>query len=72
MLLRDALGANNMIGAVDKKKLAIRTCRMHKFKQHWLQTKAEYCGVTGKQLVDKMRNSQSGVFGELMTAMAMV
>jgi Annexin len=72
MLLRDALGHNAMLGGVSKKKLAIRVCRMHKFKQHWLQIKAEYCGVTGKQFVDKVRNSQSGVFGDLMTAMAMV
>jgi hypothetical protein len=71
MLIRDALGHNNIMGGVSKKKLAIRTCRMHKFKQHWLQIKGEYCGVTGKQFVDKM-SSLSGVFGELLTAMAMV
>lgn len=72
MLLRDALGHNKIFSGLSKKKLAIRACRMHKFTQHWKQIKADYLGMTGKEFVDKMRNSLSGVFGELMTAMAMV
>jgi hypothetical protein len=41
MLLKDAMGHNSFSGGTSKKKLAIRVCRMHFFKQHWRQIKAE-------------------------------
>jgi hypothetical protein len=72
MLLKDAMGHNSLVGGTSKKKLAIRLCRMHKFKQHWMQIKAEYCGVTGKNFAEKMSKAYSGVFGELLTEMASV
>jgi hypothetical protein len=72
MQLKDALGHNSFAGGISKKKLVIRLCRMHKFKQHFMQIKAEYCGVTGKNFAEKMSKAYSGVFGELLTEMASV
>ena len=72
MLLKDAMGHNSFAGGISKKKLAIRVCRMHYFKQHWMQIKGEYCGVTGKSFVEKMSKVDSGVFRDLLTEMASV
>jgi hypothetical protein len=71
MLLRDAMGEDTILGGSKNEKLGIRVCRMHWFKQHWLQIKAEFLGLVGKQLMDKM-NSKEGMFRDLMICMAMV
>jgi annexin A7/11 len=70
MLLRTDFGHG--IGSTNKLALGIRVCRMHWNKTHWMQVKAEYHGVCGKNLADKMRMQFSGVFEKLLVAMAMV
>jgi hypothetical protein len=64
MLLRDASGK--------KEKLAIRVTRMHFYKQHWRQIKAEYQGVSGKSFQNKMNSISEGIFRNLMYTMASV
>ena len=69
MLLRTDLGHN---GSVNKLALGIRVCRMHWYKSHWMQVKAEYNGLSGKDLADEMRTQFSGVFRKLLVDMATV
>jgi hypothetical protein len=70
MLLHDALGRKSVTGSTNKEKLAIRVTRMHFYKQHWMQIKAEFQGVSGKDFKSKMNNLGGGVFRDLMYAMA--
>jgi len=70
MLLRDAM--SGVLGNKNKQKLAIRVTRMHFYKQHWMQIKAEYTGVFGKDFRSKMGNLSDGVFRNLMYTMASV
>jgi len=68
-LIRDALGSNSNLGIGSPEKLAIRVCRMHWYAQHWLQVKAEYYGITGLSLKDRLTSSGDPAFSQLMAAM---
>jgi hypothetical protein len=71
MALRDAMGAESLVGNGSSEKLAIRICRLHWYKQHWKQVKAGYVGHMGKNLVDKV-NGQRGLLRDLLVAMCLV
>lgn len=71
MLVRDALGQDSLLGAAKNEKLAMRVCRMHWYTQHWRQIKAEFMGLAGKELIDKL-NAREGLLGDLLVAMAQV
>jgi len=74
MLLRDSLGSNSSFGIGNCEKLGIRVVRMHWYSQHWMQIKAGYRGLTGKDFVDVMRTKRSkeAEFGDLMVKLSMV
>ena len=71
MALKDAMGANSMVGNGSNEKLAIRIVRLHWYKQHWMQVKAAYVGHNGKALVDKV-NGQKGLLRHLLVTMCLV
>ena len=71
MLLRDALGQDSISGATKNERLAIRVCRMHWYPQHWRQIKAEFVGLAGKDLIERL-NNREGLLGDLLVAMAQV
>jgi hypothetical protein len=71
MALRDAMGAESLVGNGSSEKLAIRICRLHWYRQHWKQVKAGYMGHMGKELVDKV-NGQRGLLRDLLVAMCLV
>ena len=71
MALRDAMGSEDLFGNGNEEKLAIRICRLHWYKQHWMQVKAGYMGHMGKQVLDKV-NGQRGLLRDLLVAMCLV
>ena len=74
MLLLNTLGRKSLMITVgmNKLKLSIRVTRMQFYKQHWRSIQAECQGATGKDFKRKMDNLTSGVFRDLMYAMASV
>jgi hypothetical protein len=74
MLLRDSLGNNSAFGIGSSEKLGIRVVRMHWYTQHWMQIKAGYNGLTGKDFIHEMekKKGKESEFGELMVALSMV
>jgi hypothetical protein len=71
MLIRDSLGMNSAFGVGNCKKLGIRVVRMHWYAQHWMQIKAMFKGLTGKELWREMekRKNKEMEFGELMVVL---
>lgn len=70
MLLRDAMGANKLMGNKNEEKLGIRVCRMHWHRQHWKQIKAVYMGHMGQEFIDKCKKGKKGLFRDLVVSMA--
>ena len=70
MLLRDAMGANKLMGNRSDEKLGIRVCRMHWHRQHWRQIKAVYMGHMGQEFIDKCKKGKKGIFRDLVVSMA--
>jgi len=71
MALKEAMGAEALMGNVNNEKLAIRICRLHWYKQHWKEVKAGYMGHTGKHLMDKL-NRRRGLVRDLLVGMCLV
>jgi hypothetical protein len=72
MLLRDALGESSILGGTKAEKLAIRMCRMHWYRQHWLQIKGEFLGIGGAHLEERLNGKLSGMLSSLLGRIAMV
>lgn len=68
-LLYDAQSNNGIVGAGNDVLLGVRVCRFHWHTQHWQQIKAAYCGLKGREFVDKIRSSKSGLFRDLVVSM---
>ena len=71
MTLREAMGAETLFGNGSNEKLAIRICRLHWYRQHWLQVKTLYMGHIGGSVQEKV-NGQRGLLRDLLFAMCLV
>lgn len=72
MLLRNSLCGDDSFGSMKSCRLGIRVCRMHWYKQQWLQIKAEFQRCRTQQLVHQLSSESNGMLRDFLVRMAKV